>query len=178
MQHWRPHWTQRKVLYQRLKVPPALNQFTNTLDKNQATELCRLLSKYQPETKAAKKQLHAQIERAPAIASELEKKPAKHCFKTRLDMACHLSEIACAGLLENVVAEHHQHTQALPTRLTNHNTPTPYQTRHSRLGTARVHQGRVGACLSWCAALGDPLERRRHRLLMFAQAMISEERPL
>eukprot|EP01045_Picozoa_sp_COSAG04_P023476 COSAG04_NODE_2791_length_3572_cov_1.879643_6_plen_170_part_01 len=100
-----------------------------------------------------------------------EKVPAKPRRKSCWDMVewlcgCgHLSEIACAGLLENVVAEHDQHTQALPTRLTNHSTNPPYQTQHSRLGRARVWWGGVGACLSWCAALGDPLERRRHRLL-------------
>ena len=27
---------QKKILQQRLKIPPALNQFSNTLDKNQA----------------------------------------------------------------------------------------------------------------------------------------------
>ena len=45
---------QKKILLQRLKVPPAINQFTRTLDKNQASELFKLLVKYQPETKAAK----------------------------------------------------------------------------------------------------------------------------
>jgi large subunit ribosomal protein L7Ae len=45
---------QKKVLLQRLKVPPALNQFKNTLDKNQATELFNLLVKYRPETKQEK----------------------------------------------------------------------------------------------------------------------------
>lgn len=45
---------QRKILLQRLKVPPAVNQFHRTLDKNQASELFKLLVKYQPETKAAK----------------------------------------------------------------------------------------------------------------------------
>ncbi|CAI5723982.1 unnamed protein product [Peronospora destructor] len=45
---------QRKVLYQRLKVPPSINQFSNTLEKNVATDLFKLLLKYQPETKAAK----------------------------------------------------------------------------------------------------------------------------
>lgn len=45
---------QKKILLQRLKVPPAINQFTRTLDKNQAAELFKLLMKYQPETKAAK----------------------------------------------------------------------------------------------------------------------------
>lgn len=45
---------QKKILLQRLKVPPAINQFTKTLDKNQAAEVFKLLVKYQPETKAAK----------------------------------------------------------------------------------------------------------------------------
>jgi large subunit ribosomal protein L7Ae len=47
---------QRKILYQRLKVPPSINQFRNTLDKNVAADLFKLLLKYQPETKAAKTQ--------------------------------------------------------------------------------------------------------------------------
>jgi len=45
---------QKKILLQRLKVPPAINQFTKTLDKNQAAEVFKLFMKYQPETKAAK----------------------------------------------------------------------------------------------------------------------------
>jgi len=47
---------QKKILTQRLKVPPSVNQFTNTLDKNVAADLFKLLLKYQPETKAAKTQ--------------------------------------------------------------------------------------------------------------------------
>jgi len=47
---------QKKILLQRLKVPPAINQFTRTLDKNQASELFKLLVKYTPETKAAKQE--------------------------------------------------------------------------------------------------------------------------
>jgi len=42
---------QRRILYQRLKTPPAINQFTRTLDKNHATSLFKLLHKYKPETK-------------------------------------------------------------------------------------------------------------------------------
>jgi len=45
---------QKKILMQRLKVPPAINQFSRTLDKSQASDLFKLLVKYQPETKAAK----------------------------------------------------------------------------------------------------------------------------
>jgi large subunit ribosomal protein L7Ae len=47
---------QKKILLQRLKVPPAIHQFSKTLDKNQASELFKLLVKYQPETKAAKEE--------------------------------------------------------------------------------------------------------------------------
>ena len=62
---------QKKILLQRLKVPPAINKFTRTLDKNQATELFKLLVKYQPETKAAKEsRLEAKA------AAEKDGKPA------------------------------------------------------------------------------------------------------
>jgi len=47
---------QRAVLQQRLKIPPALNQFNQTLDKQTATELFKLAVKYAPESKADKKQ--------------------------------------------------------------------------------------------------------------------------
>mmetsp|Transcript_26819 Transcript_26819/g.36950 ORF Transcript_26819/g.36950 Transcript_26819/m.36950 type:complete len:285 (-) Transcript_26819:2305-3159(-) len=59
---------QKKILLQRLKVPPAINQFTRTLDKNNAAELLKLLVKYQPETSQAKQtRLEAQ---AVAIAGK------------------------------------------------------------------------------------------------------------
>ena len=47
---------QRAVLYQRLKVPPAINQFTKAIGKNEAVNVFKLLNKYRPETQAAKKQ--------------------------------------------------------------------------------------------------------------------------
>ena len=47
---------QRAVLYQRLKVPPSINQFTNVIGKNEAMTVFTLLNKYRPETPAAKKQ--------------------------------------------------------------------------------------------------------------------------
>merc|ERR1712219_52826 len=46
---------QRAVLQQRLKIPPAINQFSDTLDKQQATQLFKLAAKYAPEGKAEKK---------------------------------------------------------------------------------------------------------------------------
>jgi len=47
---------QKRVLMHRLKVPPMINQFTKTLDKSNAGLLFKLLNKYKPETKLAKKQ--------------------------------------------------------------------------------------------------------------------------
>lgn len=46
---------QRRVLLQRLKVPPSLNQFNHTIDKNQTGQLMQFLAKYKPETKMDKK---------------------------------------------------------------------------------------------------------------------------
>ncbi|KAI9223758.1 60S ribosomal protein l7a [Blastocladiella britannica] len=46
---------QRAILNRRLKVPPALNQFTRVVDKNVASQLFRFLNKIRPETKQQKK---------------------------------------------------------------------------------------------------------------------------
>lgn len=46
---------QKQVLLNRIKVPPAINQFRTTLEKNHSSELFRLLGKYKPESKQAKK---------------------------------------------------------------------------------------------------------------------------
>lgn len=46
---------QRAVLKKRLKVPPPVNQFNHTLDKATTGQIFRLLEKYRPEDKAAKK---------------------------------------------------------------------------------------------------------------------------
>jgi len=47
---------QKAILYQRLKVPPPINQFTSAADKQTATQLFRLMDKYKPESKQAKKE--------------------------------------------------------------------------------------------------------------------------
>ncbi|XP_061589575.1 large ribosomal subunit protein eL8-like [Cololabis saira] len=47
---------QRSILYKRLKVPPAINQFTQALDRQTATQLFKLAHKYRPETKQEKRQ--------------------------------------------------------------------------------------------------------------------------
>jgi len=45
---------QKRVLYQRLRVPPAVNQFSKTLQNNQSKNLWRMLAKYTPEAKKDK----------------------------------------------------------------------------------------------------------------------------
>lgn len=63
---------QKVILNQRLKVPPAIAQFSNTLDKNTATQLFRLMHKYRPESRQEKQaRLAAQAE---AIATDPSKK--------------------------------------------------------------------------------------------------------
>ena len=44
----------KRILYKRLKVPPAIAQFQRPLDKNQTTNLFKFLSKYRPESKEEK----------------------------------------------------------------------------------------------------------------------------
>jgi len=46
---------QKKILIDRLKIPPPVHQFSKTLEKNSAQLLFRLLFKYRPETAQEKK---------------------------------------------------------------------------------------------------------------------------
>lgn len=46
---------QKRILYKRLKVPPSINQFTNTLPADKAKALFKLMAKYKPESKPEKK---------------------------------------------------------------------------------------------------------------------------
>ncbi|CAG5118956.1 unnamed protein product [Candidula unifasciata] len=66
---------QKAVLYQRLKVPPPINQFTQALDRQTATQLFRLMDKYRPELK---KQKEARLQsRAEERAAGKADKPTK-----------------------------------------------------------------------------------------------------
>jgi large subunit ribosomal protein L7Ae len=54
---------QKRIMFMRLKSPPALNQFTHTIDKNQTSQLLKLLAKYSPESgKEKKTRLQAEAE--------------------------------------------------------------------------------------------------------------------
>merc|ERR1712098_278314 len=66
---------QKAVLQTRLKVPPPVQQFQSTLDKQTATQLFNLFDKYIPETKEARKERLKQ--RAEAKAKGKADAPTK-----------------------------------------------------------------------------------------------------
>ena len=70
--------TQRKkrVLERRMKVPAAVNQFRQTLDRSTRTNLFQLLQKYKPETAKARKE-------RLAAAAKAKAKPARKVIKVR-----------------------------------------------------------------------------------------------
>lgn len=93
---------QRAVLYQRLKVPPSINQFTKAIGKNEAMTVFNLLAKYRPETDAAKKQriketaaAAASGGSAPARAEHQVKYGLKHVTTLVEEKKAELVLIAC-----------------------------------------------------------------------------------
>uniref|UniRef100_A0ABK0LM11 Ribosomal protein eL8/eL30/eS12/Gadd45 domain-containing protein n=1 Tax=Rattus norvegicus TaxID=10116 RepID=A0ABK0LM11_RAT len=67
--------TARGILYQQLKISPAINQFTQALDRQTATQLLKLAHKYRPETKQEKKQrLLAHAEKKAAGKGDISTK--------------------------------------------------------------------------------------------------------
>merc|ERR1712018_485401 len=66
---------QKAVLQTRLKIPPPLNQFYSTLDRQTATQTFRLLDNYRPETKQERKERLKK--RAEARAEGKEDAPTK-----------------------------------------------------------------------------------------------------
>merc|ERR1712003_272329 len=105
---------QKVVLQTRLKVPPAINQFYSTLDRQTATQLFKLMDKYRPETKQAKKERLR--ERAAARAEGKEDKPTKRApvvrhgintvttlvekKKSRLGRVCRRKTTSCIAITQ------------------------------------------------------------------------------
>jgi large subunit ribosomal protein L7Ae len=81
----------RRILYQRLKLPPAINQFKNTFDKRQAGTLFRLLNQLKPESKAQKaERIGDAAEKKAAGGSAASKKPV--CVKMGINHVTKLVE--------------------------------------------------------------------------------------
>jgi len=68
----------KRVLQERLTVPPAINQFTKTLDANTAANLFKLLKEYKPEDSAAKKARLLKIADGSATADKTKPVVLKH----------------------------------------------------------------------------------------------------
>lgn len=89
---------QRRVLQQRMKLPPALNQFTKTLDKSMAVNLFRFLAKYKPEDKLQQMdRLKKQAEATVAGSTKPLAPPV--CVKFGLNAVVRLIEQKAAKLV-------------------------------------------------------------------------------
>ncbi|KAI5952662.1 hypothetical protein KGF54_003529 [Candida jiufengensis] len=89
---------QKKILSLRLKVPPSIAQFNNTLDKNTAAQTFKLFNKYRPETTSEKKE--RLTKEASAIA---EGKSAKDVSEKPLVVKYGLNHVV--SLIENKKAK-------------------------------------------------------------------------
>merc|ERR1712232_1207304 len=97
---------QRSILYQRLKVPPVVNQFTKVLGKNEAATVFSLFNKYRPETKEAKKQRINDAAAATASGSAPESSKAPIVVKFGLKHVTTLS-LYCGYLPSVVKCKYH-----------------------------------------------------------------------
>ena len=90
---------QKVILRQRLKIPPAIAQFSHTLDKNTATQLFKLLNKYRPESKQEKKARLEAAAKATAEEKEQQKEKKPHFVKYGLNHCVALIEAKKASLV-------------------------------------------------------------------------------
>jgi len=95
---------QRSILKKRLKVPPALNQFTKAVDKNQASTLFRLLGNYRPESVEEKsKRLKAKAEAGVKGKADISKTEKPMFVKYGLN---HITQLVEAKKAKLVVIAH------------------------------------------------------------------------
>merc|ERR1712188_304338 len=88
----------KMTLLKRIKIPPAINQFTNTFDKRQASQLFRLLNNLKPETKTEKKERrNEQADKVADGGKATSKKPV--CVKQGLNHVTSLVEEKKAKLV-------------------------------------------------------------------------------
>merc|ERR1712060_879512 len=125
---------QKAVLQQRLKVPPPINQFHQTLDKQAATQLFKLLNKYKPETKGEKKdRLKAKAAaKAEGKQEDKSKRPPALCRKmgvpycivkgkARLGTLVHMKHTSCVAIDKVEQADKNSLNKLVDTVKTNFN---------------------------------------------------------
>jgi large subunit ribosomal protein L7Ae len=89
----------RAILKKRLKVPPALAQFSRTLEKNHAATLFRLLAHYRPESHDEKKKRLYAAAKAEAAKEEKKDQGKPYYVKHGLNHVTHLIESKKAKLV-------------------------------------------------------------------------------
>jgi large subunit ribosomal protein L7Ae len=127
---------QKKIMLMRLKSPPALAQFQQTLDKNQASKLLKLLSKYSPEDKKTKKerlQKEAEARKGGNKADHIGPKPIHLKFGLN-----HVTTLVEEGKAKLVVMAHDVDPAELlvflPALCRNKNVPYCFVKNKARLG--------------------------------------------
>merc|ERR1719453_2681557 len=94
---------QRAIIKKRIKVPPSINQFSKTLDKNQASSLFTLMSKYRPESGAEKKQRLTEAAGAESKNQDVKKSKAPKHIKYGLN---HITDLVESKKAKLVVIAH------------------------------------------------------------------------
>merc|ERR1712196_191055 len=88
----------KMTLPKRIKIPPAVNQFSNTFDKRQASQLFRLLNNLKPETKTERtERLKEQADKVAQGGRAAAKKPI--CVKMGINHVTSLVEEKKAKLV-------------------------------------------------------------------------------
>merc|ERR1712164_39843 len=88
----------KMTLLKRIKIPPAVNQFSNTFDKRQASQLFRLLNNLKPETKTERtERLKEQADEVAQGGRAAAKKPI--CVKMGINHVTSLVEEKKAKLV-------------------------------------------------------------------------------
>jgi len=90
---------QRIVLNKRLKIPPAINQFNHTLDKNTASQLFRFVNKYRPESKQEKNKRIREKAQAAADGKDTKEEKKEIYIKYGLNHSVSLIEAKKANLV-------------------------------------------------------------------------------
>jgi len=139
---------QRKVLYQRLRIPPALNIFNAPSGRQRARALFHLFSKYKPEDKKAKRQRLRSKAKVQADQKPLETtKPVLVKFGFN-----HVTDLIEAGRAKLVLIAHDVDPIELvlwmPTLCVKKDIPFAIVRGKARLGTL-VHK-KTASCVALC----------------------------
>jgi len=138
---------QKRIMFLRLKAPPALAQFQHTVDRNQANNLLKLLAKYSPETtKDKRSRLVAEAEaRKGGAKGHSTPKPIHLKFGLN-----HVTQLVEEGKAKLVVMAHDVDPAEimvfLPTLCRKHNVPYAFIKGKARLG--RLVHTKTATCVA------------------------------